>query len=221
MRSHPLYSFARSVLVGFARVYWRLSVEGKQNVPRSGPYIVAPVHRSNVDFVAAAAITRRRLRYMGKDSLWRVPVLREFITALGAFPVHRGSADREALRRCLEVLNEEEPLVLFPEGTRKSGPAVHEMFEGAAYLSIRAGVPVVPVGIGGSEAAMPRGSKWLRPVKIHVVVGELIEVQPAGEGERVSRRAAHRVTSELHEALQALFDHAQAKAAGLPPGAGG
>ena len=70
----------------------------------------------------------------------------------------RGSADREALRRCVAVLEAGEPLVLFPEGERKSGPTVQPLFDGAVYVALRAGVPIVPVGIGGSERVMPKGA---------------------------------------------------------------
>ncbi|MHB1911323.1 MAG: lysophospholipid acyltransferase family protein, partial [Acidimicrobiales bacterium] len=150
-----------------------------------------------------------RLRFMGKDSLWKNPVTAFVFSALGGFPVHRGSADREALRRCMEVIEEGEPLVLFPEGTRQSGPVVETLFEGAAYVASRTGVPIVPVGIGGSERAMPKGAKLIHPVKVHVIIGRPIH-PPMGD--RVPRRAVHDMTEALHRELQVLFDAAQAKA---------
>jgi 1-acyl-sn-glycerol-3-phosphate acyltransferase len=207
-----LYRVARTVLVGFARLYWRLRVTGASNVPPRGAYVVAPVHRSNVDFIAAASITRRRLRYMGKDSLWRVPLLRWLISALGAFPVRRESADREAFRRCVEVLGSGEPLVVFPEGARQSGSEVKPLHQGAAYLALRAGVPIVPVGIGGSEAAMPKGSKLLRPARIRVVVGRPIEAERREGRARASRSDVARLSERLHAVLQSLYDEASARA---------
>jgi 1-acyl-sn-glycerol-3-phosphate acyltransferase len=156
-----------------------------------------------------AAVSRNRLRYMGKDSLWKVGWFGKFISALGAFPVHRGAADREALHRCMEVIRGGEPLVLFPEGTRRSGPSVHDLFEGAAYVAVRTGVPVVPVGIGGSERALPKGKRLPRPVKVHVVIGPPIEPPPPKAGGRPSRRAVRDVTERLHAEVQRLFDEAQ------------
>jgi 1-acyl-sn-glycerol-3-phosphate acyltransferase len=204
-----LYAFVRTVVVGFCRLFWRMSVEGKEHVPTTGSFVLAPVHRSNIDFAVVAGVTRRRMRYMGKDSLWKMRWFGAFISALGAFPVHRGAADREALRRCREVIERGEPLVMFPEGTRQAGPDLQPLFDGPAYLALRTGVPIVPVGIGGSEKAMPRGSKILRPVKIHVVVGEPIWPKPT-EGGRVPRSAVRDLTAQLKDDVQRLFDEATA-----------
>jgi 1-acyl-sn-glycerol-3-phosphate acyltransferase len=147
---------------------------------------------------------------MAKDSLWGNRVLGGLLNRLGAFPVHRGAVDRQALRSSVEVLERGEPLVIFPEGTRRSGPVVEDLFEGAAYVAARAGVPVVPVGIGGSERMMQKGKKLPRPTRVHIVVGEPIVV-PA-EGGRATRSAVHRITAELQEQLQGLFDTAQKRA---------
>jgi len=225
--SVAFYRFVRALIYVFARLYWRLTVEGSDNLPATGAYIVSPVHRSNIDTPLLALISRRRLRFMGKDSLWTNPVSAWLFSALGGFPVHRGTADREALRRCVEVIEGGEPLVIFPEGTRQDGPLVHELFDGAAYVAIKTGVPIVPVGIGGSERAMPRGAKGLRPGKIHLVVGTPLyppepmwAVAPEGEenagapaaGKRASRRAVRELTERLRKEIQPLFDQAQVRA---------
>jgi 1-acyl-sn-glycerol-3-phosphate acyltransferase len=205
------YWLCRGAVAIFARTYLRLSVEGKERLPRRGAYVVAPVHRSNIDTPLVGCITTRRLRFMGKDSLWAHRASARFLSALGGFPVRRGSADRDALRRCIEVIEGGEPLVLFPEGTRQSGPLVRELYEGAAYVALRTGVPIVPVGIGGSERAMPKGSRGIRPAHVAIVVGEPIAAPTAGRG---SRRAVREVTGELHAKLQEVFDAAQVRAGG-------
>jgi len=210
-----LYRSLRVAILGFARVYWQLEVRGAENLPGAGAYVVAPVHRSNVDTPLVALISRRRLRFMGKDSLWRTRAGARLFSALGAFPVHRGSADRDALRRCIEVIDGGEPLVLFPEGTRQSGPLVHPLFEGAAYVAARTGVPVVPIGIGGSERAMPKGAKGVWPVKIAIVVGAPLyppPPAPGAEGRRRSRREVRDLTARLHHEIQVVFDAAQVMA---------
>lgn len=202
------YTAIRAIVVGLAVAYTRTKVIGKHNIPRDGAFLLAPIHRSNIDTPLAAAVTHRRLRFMGKDSIWKVRPIGWVISALGAFPVTRGTADREALKRCIAVLEAGEPLVLFPEGTRQSGPVVQPLFDGAAYVAVKAGVPIVPVGIGGSEGVMPKGSKMIYPKKCVLVVGEPIYA-PKDESGKVARSAVKELTERLSSELQRLFDEAQ------------
>ena len=204
------YAAVRSLFLGLARVWFRLEVRGVEKLP-DAPFVVAPVHRSNVDFLLAATITRPRMRYMGKASIWKWAPLGRFVSMLGAFPVHRGTADRESLRTCLKVLGQGESLVMFPEGTRRSGPEVEALFDGTAYVAARAGVPLVPLGIGGTEEVMPPGAKYVKPRKVVLVVGDPI-VPPAGAAGRAPRRVVRELTDELHAAVQKAFDEASALA---------
>jgi len=204
-----LYRITWWFLLTLNKGYWRLRIKGKENIPSTGPFVLAPVHRSFIDFSLTSSITKRRMRYMGKDSLWKVSLFGKFISALGAYPVRRGGADREALKRTIEVLEGGEPVVIFPEGTRQSGPKVNDLFEGAAYVATKVGVPIVPVGIGGSEHALRKGKKLPRPVKVAIVVGDPIPPPPASESGRTSRRAVHELTLRLRDEIQRLFDEAQ------------
>jgi 1-acyl-sn-glycerol-3-phosphate acyltransferase len=204
-----LYRITWYFLLTVNKTLWRLKIYKKENVPVTGAFVLAPVHRSFIDFALTSSITRRRMRYMGKDSLWKVGLFGKFISALGAYPVHRGGADREALKRTVEVLEGGEPVVIFPEGTRQSGAKVQDLFEGAAYVASKVGVPIVPVGIGGSEHALPKGKKLPRPVKITIVVGEPMAPAAPSEGGRTSRRAVHDLTLRLRDEVQRLFDEAE------------
>ncbi len=210
--SLAFYWLGRNLCVWFCRLVLRMRAEGLENVPTSGPFILAPIHRSNIDTPIAAICTKRRMRYMGKDSLWHNGAAAWLFSSLGGFPVSRGTADREALNRCVEVLTGGEPLVLFPEGERKGGPVVQPLFDGAAYIAARAGVPIVPVGIGGSERVMPKGARMIHPKRVHVIVGRPIPAPALGANGRVPRDAIRAVTKELHDSLQVLFDAAQIKA---------
>lgn len=201
------YGIVRAVLVTFARIWFRLRARGVENVPQEGPFIIAPVHRSNLDFLLVLIMTRRRIRYLGKASVFH-GFLGRILLALGGIPVTRGTADREALQSCIEVIQAGEPLVVFPEGTRQSGPVVQEFFDGAAFIQSRTGAPILPVGIGGSEAAMPKGAKMIRPHRIRLVVGEPLSA-PVVEGAKARRTAIRARTAELHDVIQALFDRAQ------------
>jgi 1-acyl-sn-glycerol-3-phosphate acyltransferase len=207
-----LYRVVRNAIVAFCRVYWRLDVTGKEHVPDSGPFILAPVHRSNIDTPLVAVVTRRRLRYMGKDSLWKFRWSAWFFRNMGGFPVHRGTPDREALRWASSVVEGDEPVVMFPEGTRQEGPIVEHVLDGVAFVALREGVPILPVGIGGSDRAMPVGSRFLHPVKVTMVIGEPILVTAPEPGQRVPRRAVRELTDHLRVELQLLYDEAQVRA---------
>jgi len=205
-----LYAGVRAALVGFGRVFFRIRVEGLENVPASGPFILSPIHRSNIDFLVVLVCAKRRMRYMAKDTLWKAGFGRLW-KALGGIPVHRGSADREALRTSIEVIESGEPLVMFPEGTRQTGPKVAPLFDGPAYVQARTGTPIVPVGIGGTEAVMPKGAKMLRPHKVAVVIGKPF-VAPDVQGSKARRSSIKAQTARLGEEIQRLFDLAQTQA---------
>ncbi len=204
-----LYAFAYLLLTNLAKLVFRLRVVGADNVP-AGPFILAPVHRSNLDFALVLGCVPKspRVRYLAKDTLWK-GAWGKLWTALGAIPVHRGTPDREALATCVGVLEAGESLVMFPEGTRQSGTRVQELFDGPAYVQARTGVPIVPVGIGGSQAAMPKGAKFIRPARVVLTVGEPLAMPETNERGRVPRRAVRDQTAELRRVLQELFDDAQ------------
>ena len=205
-----LYRVVRALVAGFCRAFWRVRIRGLEHIPPEGPFILSPVHRSNVDTPLVALMGRRTLRFMGKDTMWKFRVSDWFFTSMGGFPVHRGTPDRDALRSCERLLADGQPLVIFPEGTLRRGPVVEEIFEGPAYLAAKLQVPIVPVGIGGSEGAMPKGSRGIRPVKISIVIGEPIPPPAPTESGRVGRKGVRALTSQLHQRLQELFDEAQA-----------
>jgi 1-acyl-sn-glycerol-3-phosphate acyltransferase len=151
---------------------------GENIIPATGPAILAPVHRSFADFGFAAFCTERKLFFMTKDEMWKHKWLGKLLLTVGAFPVHRESADREALQRAEEVLRRGELLVIFPAGTRRAGAVVEDLMEGATFLSARTGAPIVPIGIGGSDLAMPKGSAVPKPYTIQVVIGPAIPPPP-------------------------------------------
>jgi 1-acyl-sn-glycerol-3-phosphate acyltransferase len=152
-------------------------------------------------------VTRRKTFFMAKDSLWKVPVLGTLLTTMGAFKVHRGAADREAMNHAERVLEQGQALVLFPEGTRKDGHTVEDLHDGAMFIAARQGAVVVPVGIGGTERALPKGAKFPRITKTSVVVGNPIQA-PRSEG-RVSRSQLAEATKQLQAGLQEAYDAAR------------
>ena len=210
-RPTVLYRAERAVFVTALWTWFRPKVTGREHVPETGPVILAPVHRSFADFGFAAFCTDRKLFFMTKDEMWKNKWLGKLLLSVGAFPVHRESADREALQRAEEVLRKGSVLVLFPEGTRREGLLVKDLMEGAAFLSARTGAPIVPVGIGGSDLAMPKGSHVPKPHTVQVVIGPALPPPPRTGGGRVARSAVHATTEALVPALQAVYDEARAR----------
>jgi 1-acyl-sn-glycerol-3-phosphate acyltransferase len=205
------YRLARGLVKGFIIVWFRPHVIGRENIPSEGPAVLAPVHRSFADFIFAAAVTDRKLFFMAKDSLWKSKLLGRLLLTLGAFPVHRESADREALVRAEKVLEAGQLLVLFPEGARQEGPEVQPLLEGATYLAARAGAPIIPMGIGNSDRAMPKGSKIPKPLRITLILDEPLQPAARSESGRVSRRAVRESTNQLRQAIQVAYDNSRAE----------
>jgi 1-acyl-sn-glycerol-3-phosphate acyltransferase len=149
---------------------------------------------------------------MGKAEMWKYGWSAKFFSALGGFPVDRGGPDRAAMRAALAALEGGEPLGMFPEGTRRSGPVVEDLHDGVAYVAARMGVPIVPIGIGGSERILARGRKLPKLSRVIVIVGEPIHPLARAPGASVRRGDVAALTAQLREAVQRLFDEAEASA---------
>ncbi len=207
-RERALYGTVHAAVRTLLSTYIPTKYVGLENVPKTGPFIVASVHRSVIDFMIVGLLTKRRLRYMGKDSVWNVKWFVPIADTLGGIPVSRGTIDRDSVNRCIEALTSGEPLVLFPEGRRKAGPVVEDLFDGVAFIALKAGVPILPVGIGGSDRVLPLGAKFPRRRRVLVKVGPVIE-SPFDSTTRSVRKAAPALTLRLRDEIQRLYDEAQ------------
>ena len=188
--------------------YFRVRRRGSEHLDIGGPVIIAPVHRSNLDTPLLGGMGHRRMRALSKESLFTNRFFGAFLSALGAFPVRRGAADREAMREAVKLLQAGEQLIVFPEGGRRTGPRVETVFDGMSYLASRTSAAIVPVGIAGTEAAMAEGVRLPRRVRVAMVAGPPIR-PPAG---RMTRPQMSRFSEQVRERLQAVFDEAQALA---------
>ncbi len=207
-RERSLYRAVQLAVRGVLRTYVPTIYEGLENVPATGPFVLAPVHRSVIDFMIVGLVTRRRMRYLGKDSVWEAKWFVPIANTLGGIPVSRGSIDRDSMNRCIEALNSGEPLVLFPEGRRKTGPVVQDLFDGVSFIALKAGVPIVPVGIGGSDRVLPLGKKFPRRRRVLVKVGPPL-YSTFDPSTRSVRKAAPALTARLRDEIQRLYDEAQ------------
>lgn len=204
------YRILRAILEAFCRSFWRMEVAGRDRLPVTGPFILSPVHRSNVDFLVVGASVPRVMRFMAKDSLWRMAWFGRFLEHMGAFPVNRERTDRSAMRSCEESLAHGDPVVMFPEGRRRAGDVVEDIQQGPAWVACRNRVPIVPVGLGHTDRAMPIGAKFLHPARIRVVIGEPIYPDVPASG-RVPRGSVERVSEQLTDAVQRYYDESRGR----------
>ena len=135
--------FARPVSALF-----RIRVSGFEKLPAGG-YLLCANHTSMLDVLILSAGTRRQLRYMAKKELFSIPLLKQLITALGAYPVNRGGADVKSIKNTISLLTEGESVCIFPQGTRHAGvdPATTPVRSGIGMISWHAKATVVPAYI--------------------------------------------------------------------------
>jgi 1-acyl-sn-glycerol-3-phosphate acyltransferase len=153
--------------------------------------IVASNHASLADPPLIGAVFPVRLRYLAKDSLFRVPVLGFLIRALGAIPVAREDSQKAGvvMKLLLERLGAGDSVLLFPEGSRSPDGRVKPLESGVAFLSVKVGAPVIPVYIGGSFEAWPRGRAFPRPLRLTVRIAAPIFPDEGIKSERERRGA--------------------------------
>jgi 1-acyl-sn-glycerol-3-phosphate acyltransferase len=149
--SRPLYALVRAIVAPFLRFWFRMHVSGAEHIPKSGPAIVAPNHKSFWDSFFIAVCTRRHVRYMAKTELIEARYGR-LLVRLGAFPVRRGRSDADALETARVILEHEGLLALFPEGTRVRDPEeLGHPRRGAGRLALESGAPLIPTAITGTD----------------------------------------------------------------------
>ncbi len=187
-----VYRLSRFILRAIFHLVFGFAVEGRDHEPRDGPVVVVCNHVSDLDPLVVGAALRRRVHFMAKHELFRVPLLRWWVTACGAFPVRRGEPDRQALRTALDILKRSEGLVMFPEGTRGHDRTLRPPEPGAALLALRTGAVILPAALLGTDQVLPRGARRLRRGRITVRLGPPVRMdgmarRPGGEGSRPGR----------------------------------
>jgi 1-acyl-sn-glycerol-3-phosphate acyltransferase len=155
-RPSPMYLFIAAVSWPLLKGLFRLRARGQEHLPAAGGFVLAANHNSNFDPwpLGITLFPKRYLRFMGKSELFWTP-FKQFATAAGAFPVRRGQADLEAMATATQLCREGHIVVMFPEGTRRK-KGLRKKYEarahtGAARIALDANVPLVPVGIVGTD----------------------------------------------------------------------
>src|SRR6185436_5038803 len=204
-----LYLLARTVLAPLARVIYRPVIEGRENIPRTGPVVLASNHLSFIDSFVIPIVAPRRVVFLAKSEYFtghgiRGVWVRGLFQALGAVPVQRGGthgAAQEALDAALEILNEGLAFAIYPEGTRSRDGRLYRGRTGVAWLALTAGCPVVPVALSGTQDIQPVGSRIPRIRRVTVRFGEPLDFSHLrGSKPGPARRAAtDAVMAAIHE----------------------
>lgn len=142
-----LYRICRGLLRVLCWLLFRLEARGIHNIPSDGPVVLCSNHKSVIDPVTLGTWVPRKVHYMAKAELFKVPLLGPLIRSLGAFPVKRGGVSKEAIRTAISLLEEGKVMGIFPEGTRNENVGMGK--RGAVAMAIRAKAQVVPVAIVG------------------------------------------------------------------------
>ncbi len=174
------YYVGRALVRMLAPLVMRFRVKGKSNVPAQGPILVAANHLSLVDPPLLGISLGRIAVFMAKEELFRSKFSAYFVRGFGAFPVHRGQADRKALSLAEQVLAQGRALIMFPEGTRSRDSQLQSAFPGAALIAARCNVPILPVGISGTEKVKGM-TWWLRRPRVVVNIGVPFRLPPSND----------------------------------------
>lgn len=175
----PLYLIVKAILVPSFRLFLRLQGIGGEEMPRSGPLLLASNHRSFLDPFVIGALMRRPIYYVAKRELFRRRWQAWLLRSLGAFPIDRGASDEEAMATAKEILLRGDCVLIFPEGTRVRPGPLGAPRRGVGRLALETGAPVMPVAVIGTEQV--RNGWRLRPSRVRVRFGRVSRFPRVGE----------------------------------------
>lgn len=203
-----------------------LDVTGTEKVPPRGGLLVVSNHVGTTDPpITGAYLPRRDLYFMAKSDYFQHPVSRFFIVGYHAFPVVRGSADRAALRQAVGLMRQGHAVLVYPEGHRSPDGVLQRPHPGAGFLARAAGVPILPVGIWGTERVLPIGSIRPRRAPVHLRFGRAVPLPaedpdgPRRTNQQISDLLMQRIAEVLPASRRGIFGGTTDYRAVPPPAA--
>ncbi len=206
----PLWQIGRSLLFPIVYGFFRLRRSGHRNIPKRGATLIVSNHLSVKDPpIVGMAAQPRFVFFMAKSGLFSNRVAGWILRGVGAFPVERGAADRDAIRFSREILARGEGMIMFPEGTRSLSGNLRPFFTGAGALALEPGVTVIPTAIWGSQTKTGR---------VTVVFGEPLDLSDLTEGPRGARirEATARIAQAVADLVPLAGGPPQTVATGTP-----
>jgi 1-acyl-sn-glycerol-3-phosphate acyltransferase len=194
------YFISRLILKLFFKIYLRMRVYGRENIPKNGAFILASNHVSYLDPPVLGCACPRPLNYMAKEELFRNWAFGALLRSYHVFPVRRGEGDPGAIKEAMRRLKAGGILLVFPEGTRSETGQIQKAQVGIGYLGLMAGVPILPAYVEGAREVLPRGAKGIRPAAVSVYFGKMIEpsrLKFSGDKREASQQLADYVVEEI------------------------
>jgi len=200
------YANSRAILKILLNTLFSLEVEGAENLPEKGPFIVASNHVSHIDpVVIGVACNTTQLTFMAKKELFDMPILGPWVKAVGCIPVERNSGGSGSLKKAVQKLKGGDSIGIFPEGRRSPDGTLKKPELGIGFLASKSGAPIVPIYISGTVKAMPKGQKVPKPYKIKARIGKIVDVSRL-KGLSGKREAYEVIGEKVINAIAALKD---------------
>ena len=209
MRTPVLDALRPFIRIG-ARLYWRIRLEGVENIPAEGPLIIAPNHVTYADPVMVWIPVHLRVNFMAWGALFDIWGFSWLIRRLRAFPVNLDSADPRAIRETVRLLRAQQAVMIFPEGGRTTDGCLQPFYQGAFRLACSLNVPVLPVSILGGYDAWPPDRTLPRPGRLRIVYHPVIPppkaTDPRAAAQALSRQVRDAIASRLPRSQQPAAD---------------
>lgn len=197
----PVYGLFHYLFVTVHGMFFRGEVAGVENIPATGPFLLAGNHASHLDPPAIGSNVPRQISFFARKTLWKGGVLSWWMDQAGCIPVDRdGGSDVSAIKRVLRTLQEGKALILFPEGTRSPDGNFQSPKSGVGMIACRARVPVVPVRIFDSHKAWGRGGRLVPGVPVSIVYGPPLRIEDIDDpsaGKARYQRASERIMAAI------------------------
>lgn len=188
-----IYPLGKALVSAIFYPLYRIKVIGKENFPKEGGVLLCSNHIDNLDPPVVGITAPRPVRFMAKEELFQMPILKGLLPRLHAFPVKRGMSDRQAMRTALKILKGGEVVGLFPEGTRSKTGELQKGLAGAGFFALRGDAVVMPCAIIGSYKPFRR---------LKVIYGQPIDMTPYRE----RKASPEEVTEVIMEEIRKLIE---------------
>ncbi|MCL2406452.1 MAG: 1-acyl-sn-glycerol-3-phosphate acyltransferase [Defluviitaleaceae bacterium] len=180
-----LYTIGKPLTFLFYKLFFRASVTGNKNIPKDGAVLLCVNHLSNHDPLLLGTFTKRRIHFMAKEELFRMPIIRQMVRSLGAFPVDRNNPGQASFKAGMEILSAGKVLSVFPQGRRFAEIRKEDAKPGVSLFALKSDAVVIPVKIAPQY-------KIFR--KTRIIIGKPIDL------------SAHRTDKPKSDTLKAVTD---------------